>query len=449
MAKDFAFNNVVPRPHLLLAGDVVDILRGSGAFQSGDAVIRKAVSVGVMNPDYFSRQFNAAATGSNPAFHNQAAISFDGVFSPYSVATHAKLPYFEAPTDNTNPNSLTLNPFNPNNILPTGDNRNEWNSGHNITMAMVATGIGIEGDPEDFAFDKDFFLRSRVETQQIRGVGLRSPQVMVGWGFDTAGNPVPADTGDATKFHPNAFWDPNLWKAGPIDLRWDNTRKVWRGGGDATIYLVKTTNVYNPAGFSYEVDRSTGRSQYARPSLSYKANSTDDDTIHDPEKIAYDLNSDNGGNFERLDFTNAEYPHYEAYIIRDTDDTVTSSTYYNLWTDDCPDCGHISNPCTSGTNTVHGSASANKKILIENPLRQSLDIGDLAYTVNTNRTKKVNTGSFTGGNGTGAAISLTTDASGVLSATIDASGAGYINGAFGIVSGNICTAVTISVGGRS
>ena len=80
-----------------------------------------------------------------------------------------------------------------------------------------------------------------------------------------------------------------------VDLRWNDTRKVWQG--QEAHYLVKTTNVYTPAGFSFEVQRSTNRSQYARPSLSLKANSLADTTIHDPEKIAYDANSNNGGTF--------------------------------------------------------------------------------------------------------------------------------------------------------
>lgn len=434
------------RPHYVFGGEVVDVLCGSGIFASGDSTIKKAISISTMDINLFMRNIGGGGTGVDNDYSNQAGMSFDGMFSPYTTAiTHGRLPHFES--GSSTPNAQTLNPWNPNNVLPTGDNRGEWMaSGHNINFAVVGTGVGASGDPEDFAFEKDFFQRQRVETENIRAIGFRAPMVLTGWGFDTAGNPVPADPSDSTKFHPSGFLDPNLWKTGPVDLRWNDTRKVWQGGGDSTHYLVKTTNIYTPAGFSFEVQRSTNRSQYARPSLSLKANSVDDTTIHDPEKLAYDANSNNGGTFERLDWAGSEYPHYEAYIIRDTS-TVTAGDYYNIWTDDCADCGHLANPCGSGTNTVHGSSSVGKKILIENPLRQALDVGDLGITINTGKTKKVNTGVFSGGSGSGAAVSLSTNSSGVLSAVIDAAGAGYTYGAFGIISGNICTNVSLVTGG--
>jgi len=120
-----------------------------------------------------------------------------------------------------------------------------------------------------------------------RFFGLRGPLMMHGWGYDTDGYPIPNaadepkefdDVGrpkrflltadganDLTKdgaflppesgllgdiigkgyslegdqwvktpskyFHLNWAERPDLWPVGPIDLRWDNERKVWTGGG--------------------------------------------------------------------------------------------------------------------------------------------------------------------------------------------------------------------------
>jgi hypothetical protein len=381
---------------------------------------------------------------------NKGLASFDTIFSPYINATgHAQLPHFETPTNLSEPNSLTLDPFNPNNIFDTGvsqatNNARFYESGHNIQAAntWTATGYGSSGD---LSFSKDLGTNTSFSFTGVRSVGFKGPMVLSGWGFDTNGKPVPADTGNAEIFASGAFRDPNLWKTGPIDLRWDNERKVW-GSSPTKIYLVKTLNTYNPSCFSYEVQRSTSRSQYTKDTLTQKTLGLTD-PIHDPEQVAYDADPDNFGCFERLDYSAGEYPHYEAFIIRETSEDSSSATYYNLWTDDCQDCGHITSQCASGDFTRHGSDSTGKKILIENPLRQSLNVGDLAFTVKTGKTKNVNTGSFTGGSGSGATGTLTTDAGGVMTTNITASGSGYTNGAFAIITGNIATNVSLTVAG--
>jgi len=72
-------------------------------------------------------------------------------------------------------------------------------------------------------------------------------------------------------------------------------------------------------------------------------------------------------------------------------------------------------------------------------------VGDLAFTVKTGRQEKVNTGSFTGGTGTGASGNLVTDAGGNMSGDITAAGSGYAYGGFAIISsGDICTNVSLT-----
>ena len=58
-----------------------------------------------------------------------------------------------------------------------------------------------------------------------RIMALRGPMVLAGWGFDTYGKPVPSD--DGCKFIDNWLRKPDKWKVGPVDLRWDDDRKVW------------------------------------------------------------------------------------------------------------------------------------------------------------------------------------------------------------------------------
>lgn len=59
---------------------------------------------------------------------------------------------------------------------------------------------------------------------KARPIGLRGPLVVAGWGFDTEGNPVPGSGG---AFPGNYLHEPATWKAGPVDLLWDEYRAVW------------------------------------------------------------------------------------------------------------------------------------------------------------------------------------------------------------------------------
>ena len=387
---------------------------------------------------------------------NKGLAGFDTIFSPYTTASgHAELPHFEIPTNLTEPNSYTLDPFNPNNIFTTGtsaapvsqaeNNAIFQASGHNIQMANTWSNADIFGASSgDVDFAKDLYDNGEFEYDNIRSIGLRSPIVLTGWGFDIDGKPVPADTGDANVFASGAFREPSNWKSGPLDVRWDDERKVWAAGTSTKIFLVKTTNVSNPPQFSYEVDRSDSRSQFTRfgPDAGLKTFNKDA-VIHDPEYLAYTANADNVGGYEQLNYGGIEYPYYEAFIIRETKDETDSNTYYNIWTDDCNDCGHITN---SGCGTQHGSASKDKKILIENPLRQSLEVGDLAFTVKTGRKEKVNTGTFSGGSGTGASGQIVVDQYGVATTQVLGEGSGYSVGAIGIVAGDICIDLSLVFG---
>jgi hypothetical protein len=471
-------------PQAFFVSDITSVLSSSGVAPTGiedfnDNYAKDNVNVSTMTTQSFmSNLVKVEDTGSTNYLSNiryAAGATFDSIFSPYSTnfGHSGYFSSFEIPTNKSEPNSLTLNPFNPNNELslyyaPSGSDLwthslaktgaptaaelakfsdpSGWlDYGHNISAAVVGTGIGESGEyPYDLNFEKDFYGRKKVEVENIRSVGLRSPMVLTGWGFDVDGKPVPNEKPDepTDTFAAGAFSDVSNWKSGPLDVRWDDERKVWAAGTSTKIFLVKTTNVSNPPHFSYEVDRSDSRSQFTRFGPDAGLKTFDKDAaIHDPEHLSYIQNADNVNGYEQLNYGGIEYPYYEAFIIRETKDETDSNTYYNIWTDDCNDCGHITN---SGCGTQHGSPSKDKKILIENPLRQSLEVGDLAFTVKTGRKEKVNTGTFSGGTGAGASGQIVVDEYGEASGEILSSGSGYDLGAIAIVQGDICMDLSLT-----
>jgi len=402
------------------------------------------------------------------------AVSLDAVFCPYNNFTDSGragpyMPYWTEPSSLFRVGtSKTLNPFDPFNQLanlkPTGNSlsNDPWVSGgHNISMALnynpldsgldgfggyVGSISGVypsgSGSPVDFYFEKDHWARKTVETQGVRGVGFKSPMILTGWGYDVNNLPVPARSDTPTLFHQQASWNPHLWKSGPVDLRWDEQRGVWTTFRNR-MYLVKITNLSTPPSFSFEVDRSNSRDQYSRNAPTSVGAYSASAPIYDPEYLAYNNNPNNTTYYEQLDYAGLSFPFYEAFIIREADESsVCANNYYAIWTNDCQDCGHITNQCGGG----HGTSSITKKILIENPLRQSFDVGDLAFTIYTGRQQQVNTGSFTGGTGAGASGTITTDSSGNAKFNVALAGSGYTFGGFGIVSTGckVCTNLILS-----
>lgn len=489
-SSDRAF---LSKSNRIIVGEIINTLRAQGnpsgvddhissgelsPVASGKYAIIPSISIGIMDYGEFydaigEYEESGLDNSKQNAWNTVGAVGLDAIFAPYTTETEASrspfLPRFTSPSGTSDVvTSTTLNPFNIFNSLSgishsghSPDNDPWFSGGHNISMALTynpydsgvngsggfvgSTGIypSGSGSPVSYIFEEDHFARRTVETQGIRAVGLKTPLVLSGPGYDIDGNPVPA-SGDS--FHPEAAYNPSLWKTGPLDIRWDEPRGVWTGGNSTKIYLVKMTNAYTPSSFSYEVDRSNSRSQYSRnapPTMkTYSANQA----IYDPEAVAYNANPQNVGNYEQLDYSNLEFPFYEAFIIRQTNEDPTDSTYYNIWTDDCQDCGPIQNQCPSGDFPRHessGNSIVGKKILIENPLRQSMDVGDLAFTVRTGRSKNVNTGRFVDGSGIGASGIISVNSSGYATFSVTSSGSGYTYGGFGIPSGNICTNISL------
>jgi hypothetical protein len=75
----------------------------------------------------------------------------------------------------------------------------------------------------------DLNLRKDPAKTEIRTVGIRGPIMLSGWGYDIAGLPVPNGVNQEV-FDPDTGLDRAKWKSGPVDLRWDDDRKVWVGG---------------------------------------------------------------------------------------------------------------------------------------------------------------------------------------------------------------------------
>jgi hypothetical protein len=159
--------------------------------------------------------YNAGAQA-HTNFADKAFMSIDGLLQPFSVIPKTGWPSFEMP-DNSGvagsgeANSQNLNPFQPKNSIKV------LSYGQDTTTGGLLRSSG-EAPAESGGFT------------DYRGNGLRLPAIGVGWGYSTNGSPVPSGSGE-NGFREDYLYNKEHWKAGPIDLKWDDSRKVWTSGG--------------------------------------------------------------------------------------------------------------------------------------------------------------------------------------------------------------------------
>ena len=105
-----------------------------------------------------------------------------------------------------------------------------------LTLADDSVGHDIEYIARDGVYPGHLSVRQPSDnyssTHWYRGICLRGPLMIAGWGYDIDNKPVPNSSpsypDNATlKFEDNWLRKPQSWKCGPVDLRWDHRRKVW------------------------------------------------------------------------------------------------------------------------------------------------------------------------------------------------------------------------------
>ena len=191
------------------------------SYSSGHAV--------VMQPVY-----NASSQALTD-YNNKAIMSMDGLFAPFSTVPHEFLPSMKLVDSSGEPASRELNPF------TSGDPTNVLTRGDAVTLDSMINGEGLTlktGDHEDLI---------------ARGVGIKFPMIGVGWGRDINGDPVPAHPEKTGEYHPDFRTDTSLWKAGPVDIRWDEDRGVWAaasGGGGGEIIMFEIERVLRGVGLN-------------------------------------------------------------------------------------------------------------------------------------------------------------------------------------------------------
>lgn len=194
-----------------------------------------------------------ALVGVTSGYKHVHGIHLKGIFKPFTTDTSVSgVPHYEdnlAETYNNNNGSFGasssgLNPF----------------GSHTLNEGIIwSSGSSGNDMPTD--------IEGTINPSRVRALGLKLPQSCVGWGYDIFGHPVPNfredwnASGVINTTHYNAvpsgqFLGINknpvehgsdvplhFWKSGPVDLRWNNERKVWSPPQSVYSATIKATYI--------------------------------------------------------------------------------------------------------------------------------------------------------------------------------------------------------------
>ncbi len=142
------------------------------------------------------------ARGADPSgFRRTAVMSLDGLLRPFTTRPGGGdgMPGFATPSNYGGMNSYGMNPFAAGNDL-----------------SFLTSGDEYAG--------LNAFRRGN-DPANSRGVALRGPVVISGWGYGLDGSPVPGDGSGG--FLARTLRRSDAWKVGPLDPLWDEKRGVW------------------------------------------------------------------------------------------------------------------------------------------------------------------------------------------------------------------------------
>lgn len=136
-------------------------------------------------------------------------------------------------------------------------------------MIQSSDFVAVVNSSKGKSYDLQVRKANKVATiDEVRSVGLRGPLIVSGWGFDIANNPVPSDPNDITEFDSDSVIRRENWKTGPVNLMWDEERKIWSGGLEVITGVLNSdiqaaTSPTEPSTFTIRVLRKTQRGKGA------------------------------------------------------------------------------------------------------------------------------------------------------------------------------------------
>ncbi len=178
--------------------------------------------------------------------------TLDNLYVPFSTNTeNIFLPHFVEPANPDDASNRSVN-----HLHPYYDDFSDSENPVSKTHAQIVT-FGDTYPQEGIqTLLKDGNQQPIFDGQKVQSIALRGPVIIAGWGYDIDNKPVPNEDPDSPtdNFIENYRLRPDLWPAGPLDVKWDKDRGVWSASASMVEGLLSTAltpsgsatlNIYN------------------------------------------------------------------------------------------------------------------------------------------------------------------------------------------------------------
>jgi hypothetical protein len=240
-------------------------------------------------------------TDSGDSYQPKTSFLFNGDkvdSSRYGFYQHEQVPPIDG--ESHLPISVvTLSPFLSSGTSLGWDWRSEnWGENGPHTLG-TSEGHDIEYIARDGLYPANLSIRHPEDnystTHNYRGIALRGPLIIAGWGFDIDNKPVPNKSVSypekpEMEFEENWLRKPSHWKCGPVDLRWDYERKVWTAPSPMKMVRVKMLNY--GYGLIFEDQVQYDASGEAIAQTEYPYDNPDEEDIRKFSGYPIEINSD-------------------------------------------------------------------------------------------------------------------------------------------------------------
>jgi hypothetical protein len=209
---------------------------------------------------------------------------------------------------------------------------------------------------------------------------LKGPLVVAGWGFDIDNKPVPNASpnypdNSQMYFEDNWLRKPWKWKCGPVDLRWDDRRKVWTAPSPMKIVRLKLCGPLLPNdcahALMYMEDMQTDKDGNFLPwqdccyGISGNAKVTVQNYGHRPVPEGFDITAFYDTYTERYVMLGHDDPLYIIQVLSDMNPgSMGIGRLVAVLASGADQCGQL----------------VGRTVFIENPLNQPLCAGQYAVT---------------------------------------------------------------------
>lgn len=170
-------------------------------------------------------------TRSSTSFKNFSMMSLNGIFRPFSTdITRTDMPHYINPVTQLSGidlvgTSYSFNPFRSSNDIFI------YSKGNFISQDVKALNYNPSTNTLSYSEQGDY--------TNVRGMGFKTPSNMIGYGFNLMCESVVTGSGYVAEEDRKQS---QLWKAGPLDPIWDQTRGCWTFHDTVYGQLISTIN---------------------------------------------------------------------------------------------------------------------------------------------------------------------------------------------------------------